>query len=398
MNDHVDFERTVAGHIANEVIPRPSDAFYDELFTRAGHSRQRPEWLALIKEPPMRTNSRLAVGSPMARVAAIVVATILATMLVVSAGIAGAQIFGADGPIVVDQSGNGTVETITEAVAMAMDGDEILVKPGTYIESITVDKDITITGDGGPEEIVVEIPEDGPTDATIFGSSTRYAFFLDKTNATVGNLTVVDPTKSDGTAFVVIGGSPTIHDVVANLEPSGARSGGFVLMDGGAGVIRHNTTDSFLWVDGGSTPEIVDNVSTWVIRANGIGTDPWIHGNVATGIWAHGGSAPLVEDNGISGSTNSGCGIEAGDAETRPTVRDNRVSENDVGICAYLGGSFAELIGNTVTGNGIGLRVSTTPEVPDLTGNIICDNDQNVVGFGEDAPSDEELCAEELPQ
>jgi hypothetical protein len=49
MNEHVDFERLVAGHIADEGVTPPSDAFYDELFSRAARSGPRPEWLALIK-------------------------------------------------------------------------------------------------------------------------------------------------------------------------------------------------------------------------------------------------------------------------------------------------------------------------------------------------------------
>ena len=282
----------------------------------------------------------------------------------------------------VDQSGNGTVETISEAVAMAVDGDEILVKPGTYAESITVDKDITITGDGAADEIVIEIAEDGPTDAAIFTYRPRYAFFIDGADATVGNLTVVGP-RANVSAFIVTGGSPTIHDVVANLEPLGSPSG-FVLMDGGAGVIRDNATDLFLWVDGGSTPEIVGNVSTHVIRPNGVGTDRWIHGNVATGVWVHDGSASLVEDNDITGSRNPDCAIEAAGDGASPIVRGNRISENDVAICTYDNGTITELTGNTITGNGTALRLVSSPDVPDLVGNTICDNETDLVSGGEE--------------
>ena len=96
MNERIDFERTVAGHIASEGVAPPSDAFHDELFSRADRHGQRPRWLALMKEPPMRTNSRLAVGSPAVRVAAIIVATLLLTAAIAGAGIAGQRLLAAE--------------------------------------------------------------------------------------------------------------------------------------------------------------------------------------------------------------------------------------------------------------------------------------------------------------
>ena len=56
----------------------------------------------------------------------------------------------------------GHFATITEAVAAANDGDTILVKPGTYVEAVTIDKDITLIGDGPRDQIVIENPPDGP--------------------------------------------------------------------------------------------------------------------------------------------------------------------------------------------------------------------------------------------
>ena len=50
----------------------------------------------------------------------------------------------------VAQDGSGTVTTIAEGVAMAQDGDTVLVKPGTYHESVAITEDITLRGDGDP--------------------------------------------------------------------------------------------------------------------------------------------------------------------------------------------------------------------------------------------------------
>ena len=67
MSEHFDTERAVARHIGSVGVSPPSDAFYDGLFTRAGQTRQRPRWLAMLKEPPMRYRSHVAFGSPIAR-------------------------------------------------------------------------------------------------------------------------------------------------------------------------------------------------------------------------------------------------------------------------------------------------------------------------------------------
>lgn len=62
----------------------------------ASGTRQRPRWLALVKEPPMRISSQLAVGSPTVRVAALAIATMLLTVLVAAAGVAGSRLLAAE--------------------------------------------------------------------------------------------------------------------------------------------------------------------------------------------------------------------------------------------------------------------------------------------------------------
>jgi Tol biopolymer transport system component len=82
----------VADHVtgaAGQV--RLPDDFYDDIHAFASRTRQRPDWLALIKEPPMRIDSRVGVGSPIARVAIILATTLLMAALGVGALIAGAQ-------------------------------------------------------------------------------------------------------------------------------------------------------------------------------------------------------------------------------------------------------------------------------------------------------------------
>ena len=64
----------------------------------------------------MRTDSRLSVGSPTARAMAIMVATLLAAVMIVGAGIAGSRLLAADAIITVAQDGSGDHASIGEAV------------------------------------------------------------------------------------------------------------------------------------------------------------------------------------------------------------------------------------------------------------------------------------------
>ena len=63
---------------------------------------------------------------------------------------------------VVAAVGSGDFSTIGKALAAA-DGDTILVRPGSYIESLIVDKGISLQGDGPVDAIVV----DGGVDVTV---------------------------------------------------------------------------------------------------------------------------------------------------------------------------------------------------------------------------------------
>ena len=89
MNDDARFERLFADGL-HELAPRRApDRVRTTIRAQTGETRPRARWLALIKEPTMRTNNRLAVGSPTVRVAAIMAATLLAAMMIIGAGIAG---------------------------------------------------------------------------------------------------------------------------------------------------------------------------------------------------------------------------------------------------------------------------------------------------------------------
>lgn len=58
--------------------------------------------------------------------------------------------------VIVDQNSRGDYATITEALEAVKAGTRILVRPGRYMESIVIDKQVEIIGDGDRDDIVIE--------------------------------------------------------------------------------------------------------------------------------------------------------------------------------------------------------------------------------------------------
>ncbi len=410
MNDDARFERLFADGLVDLVPPRAPGRLATTITAETARTRPRPRWLAVIKEPPMRLSSSLAVGSPTARIAAILAATLLIAAALTGAGIAGARLLAADGTIVVDQSGGGDFSTITEAVAAAQDGDTILVRPGRYLESVPViGKTLVITGDGDRDEIIVEAtmstdPED-PDEAF------NWAFHLLDTDSTLSNLTVIG--QEEGTAISVVGtSSPTLDGLIVRLlgQWTGAHvpiwwdtdtSGvlrdsiveGFIIISSTIGVtIEGNelpATCLTLW-DAGARATIVDNVIhgcpyEFAIQLDAgsaeiTGNDIWVeeappgpHSSYSrnrTAIALGGADGPVtIGDNDVHDSV---IGISVGSA-VATIIEGNRITGNDTGM-TVSGDSV--LVGNTISGGRLGVGLG--PGSPTLDANTISDNDRGL--------------------
>jgi len=378
MNEQRSFERLFTDRMnAERGSAQLPDAFYDDFQLQARHVRQRPRWLAYIKEPPMRISSGVAVGSPTVRVAAIMVATLLIAIMIAGAGIAGSRLLAAEGTIVVDQSGNGTTTTITEAVAMAEDGDTILVRPGTYTEAIVIDNDITIIGDGPRDEIVIMAPEDGPThdSRSARTSAAPYSVLLEGSDATISGLTL----RGEAARVFADGGAPLIEnlafDGVGITFRGSAVVGGLVITGGATPTVRDNT-----FTEGGSINVLED--SEPLIEANtlvdgpaitgGFGPGAIIRGNEISGLATQGLSflsptTALIEANTItdriSGITT--CCTASG-PDFAPIIADNTISGSQTAISVPSGGR-PEIRGNVLTENGWAIR-------PEIRGNVLTEN------------------------
>jgi parallel beta-helix repeat protein len=403
----------------------------------------------------MRLSSSLAVGSPMARVAAIVVATLLLAATVAGAGVAGSRLLAADGPIVVDPDGNGTVTTITEAVAMAVDGDTILIKPGTYDESVTITKDITISGDGDRDSIIVEVSVEIPLGKSGDGPDLPTAFRFDGSDATLEGLTV----RGEASRIVISGGAPVLRDLdldgigrVWSLDAGQPTPTGLQFNDGSAASITDSVlTDLDIDIETASSASILNNeFSVAAIWMEGMDVTAVIRGNTMaeSGKWAisvNAGAQATIEDNTIANArvavevTNSGAFVS--DAASEAVIRGNTVSDNQTGISVSrasatiseneldgnengitVNGSDALVTGNVIRGEGrTGVLLSSggsptleestiegydfglligSGTTPTLTGNTICDNGRNLLLAGDAEMPDttgNEIC-EDAPE
>jgi hypothetical protein len=425
MNDQRAFQREVENWIAAEASTSPPNQTLSDILVATSRKRPLPRWLALIKEPPMRISSKVAVGSPTARVAAIMVATLLLALTVAGAGLAGGRLLAADRTIVVAQDGSGTYATITDAVAAANDGDTIMVKPGTYVEAVTIAKDISLIGDGPRDEIVIQNPPDGPVADRVdpdlvddSGRAPHFTLLVEDADATITGMTVSGPFEGGITA-IVIGGAPTLEDVSVVLEgPSGTwqyYAALYILGDSRAHVVSSELI-GYVSIEGSPTIEgttiaaqlYVEGAVDFVVRGNTFPPNPrhgyttvTLDGSTGTfegndlvdgALVISEGSDVVVHDN-----TGGRQGIKVSGEDTTVSITDNTVTPNVTGIEVGPGaeatiegntitGGMAGLVlasdavraeGNTITGARSGIIV-TGDAVPTIIGNAFCDNEQDL--------------------
>ncbi|MEA2026318.1 MAG: right-handed parallel beta-helix repeat-containing protein [Chloroflexota bacterium] len=330
----------------------------------------------------------------------------------------------------VNADGTADFSTIQAAVDATSDGDTVLVQPGTYTEAITIDKDITLSGDGPVEEIVLHAPEDGPTAPTGFGpagsSPERYAVLLVDTEAGLSGLTF----QGEGAVVIASGGAPTLTGLVVDgvgvaYKGASRATGNSIVINGGStATVQGNTL-----TDGGpigvfdlSEPLIEGNTLSggphiWggygdgaIIRGNtidaplvrgiylGSPSAPLIEGNVITNPGFDGivlkDSSPTVRNNTISGASLAGINVKT--MSGTPTIEGNELTDNDTGIILHA--SEAQVDGNTVKGGDTGVMVgSGSPMLtdnsvegsrlgiviraftsPTLNGNTLCAGEANV--------------------
>jgi F-box protein 11 len=274
--------------------------------------------------------------------------------------------------LVVGSTEAGAYATIGAAVDAAQDGDRVLVRPGTYRESVAVSRSIEIVGDGETDEVIVEF-DDSP------------CFVLKETTARIGRLTVrcggqaFDRTKA---AILIVGGSP----VLEALAVTG--SYGIVVEAGASPTIStslvHGGASAGIWVRGGASGtieanEISGNASSGVV-VEGEGTAPVIRANTihdgkGAGIWVHGGASGTIEANEIFGNAYSG--IEVKGEGTAPLIRANTLHDGRMWGIFVRSGASGTIEANEIFGNAYsGIAVEGEGTAPVIRANTIRDGEQ----------------------
>ena len=144
--------------------------------------------------------------------------------------------------LVVDQGGLGDYRAIKDATMKAQPGTRILVRPGAYRESVTLNKELEIVGDGPRESIIIEPSEEScirmrTQRALVHGLTLRgvTGYAVDVTR---GSLVVEDCDITCRThAAVAIHGS-SADPVIRNCTVHGAGDAGVFVFDGGKGTVE----------------------------------------------------------------------------------------------------------------------------------------------------------------
>lgn len=277
--------------------------------------------------------------------------------------------------LIVAGDGSAMFTTIGAAIAVAVDGDEIVVEPGGYVEHLTINRSIRIRGHGPREDIVlapargsspcIEITGGSPHLTNLAIDSRGLEVALDLQSYEVGPCLLVD------------GGTPMCE----GLDISGPWGVDFQ-GPGTGGSIRscsiHDGISGFR-VTLGAAPLIGENDiaghTVYGLHIHGQETAPFVLANrihhVGIGIRVGVGAEPRIEDNEIWASAVAG--IRMGGQRAAPIVRSNRIHDGrGQGIMIF--GASPRIEENEIWANQMeGLCIVGVHSSPTVTGNTVRD-------------------------
>lgn len=258
--------------------------------------------------------------------------------------------------------------TIQAGINGAVDGDTVMVHPGTYVENIDLlGKAIVVMSELGPDFTVIDGNQEGSV--VVFMSGEDIDSILEGFTITNGSGTWVDGYWEYGGGGIYCRGSaPTIqyNTITGNTANNG---GGIGAIYASSAVITHNV--------------IFDNLAD--VTPGNIGGG----GGIAVGF----NSDPVISHNDIHGNTSKkagggiACGFDCDPEISHNTIRDNVSTDYGGGIQLYsnTAGTFDH---NTVMGNsslggngagGISCRLGSSTVIAN---NLIIGNSTATYGGG----------------
>lgn len=245
--------------------------------------------------------------------------------------------------------------TIQGAIDAAVDGDTVMVAPGTYRENIDFKgKVITLQSNGGPDATIID--GQGISSAVSFTSSEWQTTVLNGFTITNGGAT----NGGAGGGIYIDRASPTIinNKIIANRGCQGAG----INAKGGSPIIRNNT------ISNNSSGGCGGNFANGAIR-------------ISDGGWSDPSGAQIIgntiANNAMSNSYGGGIHLRgSGNIVVRGNIVRSNGGSGVKGGGLYLGSSEAEIVQNLIAGNnaeeGGGVYLSYGAV---LANNTIADND-----------------------
>ncbi|HZH33692.1 MAG TPA: pectinesterase family protein, partial [Pyrinomonadaceae bacterium] len=297
--------------------------------------------------------------------------------------------------IIVSADESGDYVSINEAIRAARNGSRISVQPGLYAESLKIDKQIEIAGEGAARNIIVRSPDAScvlmQTDRAIIrnltlqcaaGQAGKEVFGVDVSR---GELTLQNcDVSSDSLACIGVRGQSTNALIRDCLIHDGADSG-IYFFDSAAGTIEqceiYRNKRAGVVIAQNANPTFKncrvfsgENVGFFVYE-NGLGTidDCDIFGHQDAEIAVTRGGSPVLRGCSIHNSNNSGVFVRD---SGRALIEDCSIYENAAAGVAVDGASMVAVSASRINNNGkVAFRVKggsiVRVENSDLRGNLL---------------------------
>jgi hypothetical protein len=300
---------------------------------------------------------------------------------------------------VVAADGTGDVRTVADGLAVAREGDTVLVRPGIYREHVVVARSVTLRGDPPASQVIIEFDASSPAVELSDGQVLPNAILLDGANATVEFLTIRGPDR--GVAVYVEGGSPKLDNVTIEMagDPADPDRLAYRFTSGSTAIVSFSDVGGGILIDRGAAPTIESIGLDGPLIVEGPGSDPVIRGDALGDIRIRDGAAPTLTSSTITGtveisgttepeishnlidgggSNPTGLVIEA----SAPLVMGNTIQRHLTGI--EVGQGAAPVIqANAIEDNLIGIAITApsrdNADGPVIEGNTFCRNDSNLV-------------------